>query len=88
MAGVIADPGELGDHHPHPLQGPQVGVEPVRLGAPQQGLLDLASWAAESLGSGPVGPRLRKASTPPSWKRVCQTWALWRETPSSWATSA
>jgi transposase-like protein len=47
-----------------------------------------ASWAADSLGSGPVGPRLRKASTPPCSKRVCQTWALWRDTPSSRATSA
>ena len=33
MAGVIADPGELGDHHRDPFQGPQVGVEPIGLGA-------------------------------------------------------
>jgi hypothetical protein len=40
MAGVMADPGQLGDDHRHPLQGPQVGIEPVRAGALQQRLLD------------------------------------------------
>jgi hypothetical protein len=50
------DPGELGDHHRDPRQGPQVGVELISPGALQQGLLDLGSWAADSLGSGPVGP--------------------------------
>jgi hypothetical protein len=49
--------------------------------------------------SGPAATRVatRSASissisaadaTPPCWKRACQTWALWRDTPSSWATSA
>ena len=42
MAGVVPDPGALGDHHRHSLQGPQVGGEPVGLGALPQHLLDLS----------------------------------------------
>ncbi len=41
MAGVIPDAGQLGDHHRHSLQGPQVTVEPVGSGALEQRLLDL-----------------------------------------------
>ena len=58
MAGVIADPGELGDHHRHPLQGPQVGVEPIGHRPRQQRLLDLGELGIRQLWSGPVGPRL------------------------------
>ena len=50
MSGVIADPGELSDHHRDPLQGPQVGVEPIRPGALQQGLLDLGQLGSRQLG--------------------------------------
>jgi hypothetical protein len=74
------------DSDPHgPLHETHRTRWPWRL---EQGLLDLASWAADSLGLGPVEPRLRKASTPPWLKRACQTWALWRDTPRVWATSA
>ena len=88
MAGMRADPGELGDHHRHSLQGPQVGVKPVRTSTLQQGLGDLGELGGRQLGSGPVGPRLGNASTPPWAKRACQTWARWRDPPSSLATSA
>jgi hypothetical protein len=50
MAGVIADPGELSDHHRDPLQGPQIGVEPIGLSALQQGLLDLGQLGSRQLG--------------------------------------
>ena len=40
MPWVIADPGEPPDHLGDPWQGPQVGVEPVGLGAGQQRPLD------------------------------------------------
>jgi hypothetical protein len=41
MAWVVAGPGELGDHHRDPLQGPQVGVEPIGHGAFEQRLLNM-----------------------------------------------
>jgi hypothetical protein len=50
MAGVIADPGELGDHHRDPLQGPQVGVEPIGQSALEQGLLDPGQLGGRQLG--------------------------------------
>jgi hypothetical protein len=56
MAGVVADPGELGDDHRHSFQGPQVGVEPIRLGALQQGLLDAGQIGGRQLGVRPRGP--------------------------------
>jgi hypothetical protein len=48
----------------------------------------VASWASDSRGAGPLGPRLRSASAPPSCQRACQTLTAWAETPSWRATSA
>ena len=56
MAGVIPDPGELGDHHRHPFQGPQVGGEPVGQGALDQGLLDAGQVSGRQLGIGTGRP--------------------------------
>jgi hypothetical protein len=88
MAGVVADPGQLGDDHRHPLQGPQVGVEPIRHRPSQQRLLDLGQLSSRQLGvragRAPAAQSIHAAF----WKRACQTWALWRDTPSWWATSA
>lgn len=39
MPGVVADPGEPPDHLGDPWQGPQVGVNPLRYRAGQQGVL-------------------------------------------------
>ena len=72
MAGVIADPGQLGDHHRHPLQGPQVGVEPIGHRALQQGLLDLGQLGIRQLGvragrppaAQGVNPALLEAAVP------------------------
>ena len=68
MAGVIPHPGELGDHHGHPLQGPQVGVEPIGHGALQQRLLDLGELGGRQLGIGaggtPAAQRLDAALLP------------------------
>ena len=65
MAGVMADPGELADHHRDPFQGPQVGVEPVGLGALEQGLLDAGQVGGRQLGIGagrtPAAQRLDAA---------------------------
>ena len=47
-----------------------------------------ASWASESRGTGPLGPRLHSARMPPVCQRVCQTFTAWAETPSWRATSA
>jgi hypothetical protein len=52
MAGVITDPGQLGDHHRDAFQGPQVGVEPIRHRPCQQGLLDLGELGGRQLGIG------------------------------------
>jgi hypothetical protein len=76
MPRVMTHPGQLGDYHRDPLQGPQVGIEPVGLGALQQGLLDAGQLSARQLGSGPVGPRLRSAWIPSACQRVCHTCAL------------
>ena len=51
----LADLSELGDDHRHPFQSPQVGVEPVGLGALQQGLLDRGQLGGRQPGSGPGG---------------------------------
>jgi hypothetical protein len=50
IAGVIADPSQLADHRRHPLQGPQVGIEPVGHRPRQQGLLDLGELGGRQLG--------------------------------------
>ena len=55
MAGVMAHPGQLGNHDCDPLQGPQVGLEPIRHGASQQGLLDLGELGGRQLGIGTGG---------------------------------
>ena len=40
MAGMEADAGELLDHCRNAVKGPQLGVEPERLRAKPQGLVD------------------------------------------------
>jgi hypothetical protein len=50
MTGVMAHAGQLGDHHRDPLQGPQVGVEPVGHRPRQQRLLDLGELGGRQLG--------------------------------------
>ncbi len=50
MPGVMAHAGELGNDHRDLLQGPQVGVEPVGLGALEQGLLDAGQVGGRQLG--------------------------------------
>jgi hypothetical protein len=61
-----------------PLLGPLEGID-----------LDGIGWViAGTLGSGPVGPRLRSASSPPARQRACHTLTAWGETPSWRATSA
>jgi hypothetical protein len=61
MAGVIAHPGELGDDHRDPFQVHRSVSNPFARPPWSSACSTLASWAADSLGSGPVGPRLRKA---------------------------
>jgi hypothetical protein len=72
MPRMVSNPGELRDHHRHPLQGPQVGVEPVGLGALEQGLLDAGQVGRRQLGIGPgrtstaqgIHPALFEAGVP------------------------
>jgi hypothetical protein len=69
MAGVIAHPGELGDHYRDPLQGPQVGVEPIRHRPSHQRLLDLGQLGIRQpwIGTGrvPAAQRIR-----PAWRKA------------------
>ena len=86
---VVADAGQPLDHDGDAVKGPKLPGEPVGAGAFQQRLLDLvASWASDSLGAGPLGPRLRSASVPPACQRACQMLTPGRETSSWRATSA
>jgi hypothetical protein len=72
MAGVIADPGQLGDHYRDPLQGPPVGIEPIGPGTLQQGLFDPGQLGSRQLwvraGRTPtaqsIHPALLKAGVP------------------------
>ena len=77
-AGWWLDPGQPLDHQRDPLQGPQLPDEPVGAGPLEQGLLDW--WRAgrpTAVGAGPLGPRLRRASGPPTCQRACQTLTAW-----------
>jgi hypothetical protein len=47
---VVAHARQAFGHHRDPLKGPQVGVEPVRLGALQQRAFELAALAGVQLG--------------------------------------
>jgi hypothetical protein len=73
MTGVITDSGELGDHHRHPFQGPQVSIEPVGHRPGQQGLLlDLGELGGRQPWIGPgrtpttqgIHAALREAGVP------------------------
>jgi hypothetical protein len=88
MAGVIADPGELGDHHRDAFQSPQVGVEPIGHRPSQQGLLDLGELAGRQLGIRAGGTPAAQGVHATLLDRACQRWALWRDTPRVRATSA
>jgi hypothetical protein len=72
-----AHPGQRLDHGGDAVQGPQLTNEPVGGGALQQGLFGLGELDVGHLGSGPVGPRLRNASSPPARQRVCHTLTAW-----------
>jgi hypothetical protein len=68
VPGVVADSGQLLDHHGDPCQGPPVGVVAVGSCALEQGLLDLAelSQGQSGFAAGPAGgsQRLRPAGSP------------------------
>ena len=50
--------------------------------------MDAFFQLSDSLGAGPLGPRLCNPSGPPVYQRACQTLIAWAETSSWRATSA
>jgi hypothetical protein len=81
VAGMVAGPGESLDHGGDAGQGPVVGVEAAGAGTWRS--VVSRSWSCWSLrrGSGPVGPRLASASSPPAGQRAGQRLTFWRATP-------
>jgi hypothetical protein len=86
--GMVLDAGQPLDDQRDAVQRPQLPHEPLGRRAFEQACSTMASWASESLGAGPLGPRLPSASVPPRCQRVCQTLTAWAETSSWRATSA
>jgi hypothetical protein len=51
-------------HQRDAVQGPQLPDEPIGRRPSSSACSILASWASDSLGAGPLGPLLRRASVP------------------------
>jgi hypothetical protein len=63
-------------------------VNPLAVAPSSRACSTVTSWASDSRGAGPLGPRLCSATGPPRCQRACQTLTAWTETPSWPATSA
>jgi hypothetical protein len=62
---------------------PNPPVNPLAVAPSSKACSTVASWASDSLGAGPLGPRPYEAPVPPCCQRACQTLTAWAET-SSW----
>jgi len=79
---MMLDSGEALDHGGDPLRVHSSPTNPFAVAPSSSACSIVASWASDSLGAGPLGPRLCSASGPPRCQRACQTLTAWAETPS------
>jgi len=70
---MVVHAGQPLDHHRYALRRPQLTDNPLASAPASSACSTWASWVSESLGVGPVDPRLCSASVPPCCQRACQT---------------